>query len=239
MKHRKFFVLTFSVVSRVVMVSMFVLGFATAASAQPTEINTCQNITSSGSYILTDNLTASDTCLNLGGTILNVTIDLNGFTIDAPVAITTGDNMYYVAVRNGIAHGRLALYGVSRVENMIVVDYGNEGAGITTMGGIVTGNTVIGFSVGIVSSGLITGNTVNQNNSEPYGWGILAQPGSTVSNNVAVGNHVGFVVDCPSHVTGNTGYNNFEQDLLLRGQEFCKNKNNLQVANTFEKIDLD
>lgn len=249
MKHRKFSVSTLAVVSRMVMAAMLALGFASMASAKPTEITDCQPITSSGSYVLINNLTTDtypEPCISIGPPSLDdkidVTIDLNGFTISVHPAIGTGDHgPNSVVVRNGVAAGSLILHHVYQlqVKNMIVYgdSYTESTTGIKCSSKcIITGNTVYGFSTGIDATGLIIGNSVNANWAEPNGWGIRAGSGSTVSNNVTTTNKVGFVIDCPSHVTGNTGYGNSEQDILIRHQELCKGRNNIQVDNSFEKI---
>lgn len=224
---------------RIIVVMLTVTGFAADAFAEPTPISSCQVINTSGSYVLTDNLSAADTCLLITGVGVDVTLDLDGFTISAPLAIRASDvSPTSIVVRNGIALGGLSLENAAHVtvEKMIVQGENTSGVGIQAGGmtSLITGNHVRGFSVGIVSNGIISGNITVNNNAEPYGWGIVAQPRSSVINNVSNGNHVGIVVDCPTRVTGNVAIGNYEVDLGLRG--CTKDKDVVQLENTFGMI---
>ncbi len=71
--------------------------------------------------------------------------------------------------------------------------------------GIVRNNTLFAIpATGILASGIITGNYVNNS-----GTGIGAGVGSTVIGNTAVNNtEAGIAADCPSNVTDNTAVNN-------------------------------
>ena len=139
--------------SRRIIVGMLVAtGFAAEAFAEPTPISSCQDISTSGSYVLTNSLSTKDdtTCLLITGSGLDVTLDLDGFTISAPLAISAADNSpASVVVRNGIALGGLSLQHAvhATVENMIVQGDNTSGVGIE--GGaktsLITGNQVSGF----------------------------------------------------------------------------------------------
>ena len=246
MKRCEAFVWTFVVTPLMVIAFMLmVAGFAPKASAQ-TLINACGTIDTSGSYVLTKNLTAEDICLTIGGLSatgnIDVTLDLNGFTIDAPAAIHIPDSNppNSIVVRNGIALGSIDLLNAQyvRVEDMMVIGQNQPSTGINAggMNSLIANNQVKGFSIGIAATGIITGNIVTHNTTEPYGWGIVGFPESTVSNNVANRNNVGIVANYPCRVTGNTAVRNLETDIGLRF--WFADKDRIQQENTFGKINL-
>jgi len=86
----------------------------------------------------------------------------------------------------------------------------------------VRNNTLFAIpATGILASGIITGNYVNNS-----GTGIGAGVGSTVIGNTAVNNtEAGIAADCPSNVTDNTAVNNgVNLQLIFHG---CNNTNNV------------
>src|ERR1700730_17742903 len=127
---------------------------ALVAREGPTEIEKCHTISHPGSYKLVNNLTfkGNGTCLPITADF--VTIDLGGFTISGPVvpglnpggpatAITAGDNMRGITVRNGSISGF------------------TDGVNLPGKGSIVEGLRVFeGDAVGIAANGIVKGNTV-------------------------------------------------------------------------------
>ena len=208
----------------------------------PFEIEKCQTIDKPGSYKLVRNITFTlgppFVCLSITASF--VTVDLGGFSISAPGAISgTGieapAGTLSITVRNGSIAGFLSGVDLggegSIVEGLRVSGRFRSFLGIGAVG-IVKGNTVFDFSgvpgqgTGISASGVVTGNYVFSN-----GTGMSISVGSTVIGNTSVNNLSGFggiVVNCPSNVTDNTAVNNVNlgSNLVLQG-EGCTNTNNV------------
>src|SRR3990170_1310332 len=77
--------------------------YVTKATAQPTSLSACGNV-GTGSYVLTQNLSTTGDCLTLTGN--DITIDLNGFTIDGDDSgfdrgIVDGGARQNIVIRNG------------------------------------------------------------------------------------------------------------------------------------------
>lgn len=188
-----------------------VAGLTSATAwAAPTRINSCQTISSQGSYVLTRSLNATA----LVGDYLYitadfVTINLNGFIIAGPGflggvpsghGIATDLGVSNTTVRNGTVigfnYGVFLSSGGSRVEGMRVVD--------SAFGGISVAHGAY------VANNIVTG---SQSNSLP---GISFTQGSTVINNVSRGNTaMGIDGNCPSTVVGNTATDNGGSNLIL------------------------
>jgi hypothetical protein len=213
----------------------------------PRQIEKCQTISKPGSYKLVKNLTGptEGDCLVI--TADEITIDLAGFTISASgigatraiVAKPPSTPLLGLAVRNGSISGfnsgvvlrdsnfpsrcidnfpGLAIASI--VEGLRVVTRGAGGTGINA-DGIVRGNTVTGYPVGIDGQGTVTGNYAVMNDS---GVGIVACTGSTVIGNTVLLGELGISVFCPSNVTNNTVIAG--TPLLFQG-EGCSNTNNV------------
>ena len=191
---------------------------ALAFAAGPQSVNRCDTITSSGSYVLTRNVTATGDCFIIRAD--DVTFEFDGFTA---LGDGTGVGMVLegrgIVVRNGtlrkfgtgmviVTHGPVRdLREGAVIERMQVLDMFN--AGIAGGFGTVrdsfmagNGNTSIGLGGG---PSLITNNRVVGNSR----GGVSAGPGSTVSGNVISYNDVlpfsnGLSVQCPSLVVNNT-----------------------------------
>jgi hypothetical protein len=187
------------------------------AASGPIDVNSCGPITSSGSYVLTQNVSASGDCFKIRAD--DVTFNFDGFTATGD---GTGAAMVLegngIVVRNGtvrkfgvgisiVTHGPVRnLREGAVIERMQVLDMVNFGIG----GGFGTvrdsfmagnGNTSIALGGG---PSIITGNRVVGNAR----GGVSAGPGSTVSGNVISYNDVlpfsnGLSVQCPSLVTNN------------------------------------
>jgi hypothetical protein len=214
-----------------------------AQNTGPIKITQCQTINQPGSYKLADNLTftsTTGTCLSI--TASYVTIDLAGFSISGPAtsgpfqptptAIGAGENTTGIAVRNGSISGfgsGVELIGSGSIVERLRV-FNGVLSGIHAVG-IVKGNTVVGIAggpgqgVGILATGIVTDNYVNE--TRLFGIGI--GQGSTVIGNTSTNSFdpgIGISVDCPSNVTNNTAVNNRSANLILNGNG-CNNTNNV------------
>jgi hypothetical protein len=184
----------------------------TFAQDTRTPISTPMQITQSGSYVLTNNIAASNTALNI--TASDVTIDLNGFTIsqsgsqfaDGIVIVPNGTYPRNISIINGsikgfTRHGIFVVaYGSTtpvdlQVKNLRVLSNGSsgvrvEGFGYNIEGSVISGNGGLGiYSLG---SGLILNNVISHN-----GYGIVAYGNpAAYANNTIFGNTT-------SQVTGN------------------------------------
>jgi hypothetical protein len=133
----------------------------------------------------------------------------------------TGPQQRGIAVRNGSISGFTRGVELSNADGSIVeglrVFGGNTGADVNgiTANGIVKGNTVISYEVGIEATGTVTGNYAALNSDV----GLSIGPGSTVIGNTDTGSSgFGFFVICPSNLTDNTAVNNTRGNLFLSGE---------------------
>jgi hypothetical protein len=203
----------------------------------PIEIEKCQTISQPGSYKLVKNLTFTGIGECLLITADFVTIDLAGFTISGGANIAfgitgriSGRRLQGIAVRNGSLSGfnrgvELGNADGSIVEGLRVVG-GNTGADINgiTANGIVKGNTVMSYEVGIEATGTVTGNYAASNSDV----GLFIHTGSTVIGNTATdGSHFGLAVVCPANLTDNTAVNNTDGNLVVLSGNGCNNTNNV------------
>jgi hypothetical protein len=173
---------------------------ARGAGAAPTQIQICETISRSGSFVLQRDLShvSGGDCLVLDADF--ITIDLAGFGLigqGTGTGIRTTRDLLGIAVRNGTIHGferGISLSGRdSIVEEMRVVN--NSGGGISA-DGIVRNNTVQGNGgVAIQAGGVVTGNIAIDNLTGIFAVGLVS--GNYVANNV----HVGLVA--VGTVTGN------------------------------------
>jgi hypothetical protein len=207
---------------------------ADARGEGPIEITKCQVIDQPGSYVLANNLTGSPVeaaCLRITANF--VTIDLNGFLISGNTAINALERQG-IAVRNGVisSSGNGVVLASGVVEGLRLLGMGDN-RGIFVGSGIVKGNFVSQYLVGIDAGGTVTGNFVEHNR----GIGIFIVQGSTVIGNTALNNGGlnggGIVVNCPANVTDNTAVGNGSPvgfggfgNLRLDG-EGCNNTNNV------------
>jgi hypothetical protein len=217
---------------RVVVALAFVLLAASTKVAAQTAIAACGPIIASGSYKLSNNLTAAGDCLVVAtGATANVTIDLNGFTIlgnGTGSGIVGGNVFEGVTVRNGTVKNfdvGLNLYGntilIERVTLIRNVSYGLIAVeSVVFRDNLVVGNG-IGLSVG--EGSVLTDNTVGFNTSD----GMQAGEGSTIVNNSSRRNGgVGLAITCASNVIGNTATGNTLGNLVSSGLG-CNNFNNV------------
>jgi parallel beta-helix repeat protein len=197
-------------------------------------------ITTQGSYIINQNLTANWNGIKVQAN--NVTIDLNGYSISGNNS-SGGYGVYMngrsnVEIRNGTirnfgSHGIYEENETSgrshRVINVRVMN--NKGSGILLNGNnylvkdcTASNNNTHGIATGQNSN--ISGNTVYSNG----GYGIRAYPGSTVIGNTVRGNgDLGIFAGHGSTVNSNTAYDNGWDGI---GTDYgCTVKNNTTYFN--------
>lgn len=168
---------------------------AISATSTPGDANSIFRITQSGSYYLTGNVLGQAGKHGIEVAISNVTIDLNGFSLNTFAVgldgISTDDvDRTNVTVRNGKVTGwtgvGVRLMGTAHtVENVNVTVCGGHGIFVGTSCAIrgcqSNGNSVVGILAG--QSSIITDCTASNNNS--HGFSISE---STISNCSAIGN---------------------------------------------------
>jgi hypothetical protein len=199
-----------------------ILLFGPVAHAAPIPINACgQPINASGSYMLTQNVTASggSNCITINAEF--VTIDLAGFRIDCSSGALAGVSATFIppagarprgiTVRNGSITN--CQYGVfaseadgSIIEGLRVV--GSRLDGIVA-NGIIRNNVLIGNGAHGIS-GSPSGAVVIDNYATDNDVGIGTDPGSTVVHNTANANRAGIASGFQSTLIGNTAANNRE-----------------------------
>ena len=215
----------------VVMLALALGVYVTEATAQPTVLTVCGNV-GTGSYVLGNNISTTGTCLTLNGD--DITIDLNGFTIDGDdgagdVGITFGSfQRRNIVIRNGTIRDFDIGVGCgscvdSKVEwilafsNGIGIQVGNNS---NVSHNIANSNSDRGIVHDMDCT--ISYNIANNNNSGIASFNI----GSNIIYNTANGNvNVGINVFCPSNLVGNIAQNNGTN--LLQNGPGCKRYNNL------------
>ena len=209
--------------------------YVTGATAQTTMIDDCaDDPATSGLYVLTTNLVASETCLTVGAN--NVTIDLNGFTIAGDddlndIGISDGGTpRENIVIRNGTIRDCVQGINIENTDGCKV-----EGINAISGGaGIIVGNNCVVSHNSVInnwSGGILTGtdSTVSYNIANYNNAGILLNGTNVRSNiiyNTANGNfNWGINVACPSNLIGNTAQNNGTNLLEQIGK--CEKNNNL------------
>jgi parallel beta-helix repeat protein len=203
---------------RVALVVSFLAAAAIPIHAANNEINKCQTIDVSGSYVLNQNIEpntrAGGDCLTIN--VDFVTIDLAGYSIighNSGFGVAINSARRGVTIRGGtirnFSTGINLSLSVSRaitIENMHMID--NTFFGIASRAvSIIRNNVCTGNQQGILAGAraVVTGN----NSSDNSGIGITVGSGSTVIGNVTSfnGDH-GLQVDNQGTVQNNTAYNN-------------------------------
>jgi hypothetical protein len=207
MKPNNFFILT-------IMIAGILGAAAIEITAAPRAINSCQTITEPGSYQLSRNLRVEGDCLIVAAD--NVTIDLDGFTIEGD---GTGQGIgdadiprQNITVRNGTVRNfrigvslakpggehsvRSVIERIRAVENTF---FGIRSGRYSVVRDCIASDN--GTSGIFVSGGLIVGNVANRNSST----GILAL--------------------CPSNLVGNIASENGAFNIFTSG-EGCTTSNN-------------
>lgn len=199
-------------------------------------------ISVAGSYRLTSNLVVS--ALNTAAirtSVDDVTIDLNGFEVTGPVACLSegpgltcspassepgigGSATARMVVKNGtvtgFGAGGVEIPAGGRVEALIV--RGNGGIGIfmgascTVKDSVAFRNTVTGIDV---RNCIVSHNQTNQNRQV----GILAESGSTISNNTSWRNGSAGISCSDSSVTENAVFMNFGSGITANNSKVTGN----------------
>jgi hypothetical protein len=185
-----------------VLMFLALVGYATPAVAQPVPISRCMTITSSGSYVLTQNLSSRGHCLVIGAS--DVTLDLGGFVIswkcdDSPCLNlgsgiadreTSDAPQENVSIRNGTIRGfgiaginllntkYLTIEGVRLIRNGIGLRAGYK---VIVKDSIVARNERGGILLERLS--IVTGNLVTDNGSDGISTGGAVITGNTVGYN--------------------------------------------------------
>lgn len=194
------------------------------AWAAPTRVNSCQTITSTGSYILTRNINgsaAAGDCITIDAFF--VTLDLNGFTIGGPGFIGN------VPAGNGI---QINAQGAT-IRNGTITGWNNGiasgfGQGVTVEKVRAIDNAVTGIDVGY--GGIVKDSTAISNARN----GISFDEGSIILDNVSRNNGddtdafvaYGITGTCPATVVGNSITGSETAELHLTGAGICIEEHN-------------
>lgn len=208
----------------VVILALSLGAFATAATAkkEASSIKACVTITESGSYVLTENLTAVGVdCLIV--TVDDVTIDLAGFTITGNDTAGTGGVTDDGVVRDNIAVHNGTIRDFERGVDLQFTDgavveairaVSNTGIGIVVDDDSVVTRSVArdngGGGVQVDGRGMVTDNLVNNN----VGDGIVSIARSFIRGNISNANGGrGFDILCPSFIFDNLAIGNTVENL--------------------------
>jgi len=183
-------------------------------------------ITASGSYYLTENVKlTADSSTGITINTSNVTIDLNGFSLIGPAALSiTGDGIVCIsdaAANITISNGGLQFWSAdgcdlskaqsSKVTN--VVSYGNGGVGILVGTDGIVSNCAVQYNIrsGIKTSDFcVIDHCTSQFNANYSAYGIECGQSCIVSNCTAHANlsSGGIYVGFGGSIIGCTAYNN-------------------------------
>ena len=163
-------------------ITILVLLLAGGAGAV-TNINSCQNITAAGEYILTKDVSNSNAMICINITSSNVNFDGKGHTIDGiDAADSYGVNVHNISFFNGLTN--------VTVKNLMVTDWNYGIYYRNTQNGRITNNNARWNSNGIYIVGSINntliGNMANSNNG--YGIRLISGINYDSSNNTLNGN---------------------------------------------------
>jgi hypothetical protein len=236
----------------VISTSILILGAAVPLFAAPQQIFGCTTISTSGSYVLANNIAAAGNCIVVAADY--VTIDFDGFAMtgNGTGSAIKGDGIFRrgLTVRGGTIRNFVTGVAFSfdgahmKVEDMFVSSCSNGGIGINgfavvrnnTLTGngdginvgsrsLITGNnSSMNSGSGIVTSAgsTVTGNTVAQNGNN----GLVAGAGCVVSNNTAqINGNYGIAVSCPTTLIANAAFGNTTGDILAPGAGCNRSQN--------------
>ena len=204
--------------------------YVTEATAGVSPLSACGSV-GTGSYELTQNISTTGTCFTLTGD--DITIDLNGFTIDGDdsgndFGISDGGARQNIVIRNGTIRDFQVAIDLDQSDGCKVewILAFSNGIGIQ-----VGNNSNVSHNIansnsdrGIVHDMdcTISYNIANNNNSGIASFNI----GANIIYNTANGNvNVGINVFCPSNLVGDIAQNNGTN--LLQNGPGCKRYNNL------------
>ena len=220
----------------VTFVALALAAYAPEAAANPTGISSCQTITESGAYILTQSVAAIGPAACIVVAADFITLDLDGQVLTGD---GTGDGISDngvqrkgTVVRNGMITKFINGINLGESRNSTIEKVraiGNAGFGILFSGSsTITGNTASNNGEGmhaIGGSSIITGNIANNNGGD----GIVTAGSNTISGNTTNGNREnGIDITCPSNLFDNMARGNAGGNLhtiVLGGA--CQLSNNL------------
>lgn len=154
--------------------SILGLSSASAAAAEPTEIDECTDISGPGEYVLTDDLDVEGDCFGLSGS--DITLDGNGHTI-------SGDG-----TGTGIIGGSNPVVRNLNIENFEIGCYISGGEfGEMTLKNIVVSDTSIGI-IGPIQVTVTIRDSILKNNG--VGIGTTEAFGITITESILSGNNV-------------------------------------------------
>jgi len=163
-----------------------------SSPAQPSELTTCQDITRSGVYTESQNLTGGSGCLSIHNT-QNVVLDCQGGQLmtTSPGSAITISNARRVTIKNCVMPGNvypaLEILGSAQVQvincRITKVDVENSNHCL------ITGNSITGFYQQYKSSFMtIEGNTIQvPNNEGGVSGGVISSEGAY---NIVKNNHI-------------------------------------------------
>jgi len=207
MKPNKFIFLT-------IMIAGVLAAAAIEIAAAPRAINSCQTISEPGSYLLSRNIRAVGDCLIVA--VDNVTIDLDGFTIE-------GDG-----TGQGIGDGDVARQNIS-VRNGTVRNF-RIGVSLAKPGGEHSVRSVIERIRAVQNTffGIRSGmhSVVRDCVASDNGTSGIFVSGGLIVGNIAIGNSsTGILALCPSNLVGNIAAENGAFNIFTSG-EGCTTSNN-------------
>lgn len=136
-------------------------GYSSSFSTSQMGLTSCQNITSSGSYFLLNDVSATYTCFNVSAN--DVTIDCNGYSINFSTSVAWGAGVY------------------SNKDNTVVRDCS------MIRRGAVDGN---GILFDHATNGTIMNNTIYNPSTEYGGINLNYASGNTIENNTVLGSGI-------------------------------------------------
>ena len=184
----------------------------------PTNISNCTNITSSGHYVLNQNINSSSSCININAS--DVILDGQGYAV-------LGISLAY-KLTDFAGSGPPLTSGINAtnqtnvtVQNLNLTGWGYGAYLKNTNNSFLINNTAsVNIGIGIYlessSNNSLANNTANSNSNYVGIWLYLNSNNNTLFNNTAnsngVGNGVGIKVD------SNSNYNNFTKNTANNNQ---------------------
>lgn len=187
--------------------------------SRPTVLASCQTITSPGGYVLTTDIAASGSCMNV--TVGNVTLDCQGHAIHGT---RNGTRVPFAGIFTSL---------VGRADTTIRnchVDGFDYGMRISGLGYVIANNTAMNTTVafslgspGLLQQSNITGNTALTSGT---GFGFFPLRTSFVNNNRAFNNSDGFLL------RSDTAYNVIEGNDIHGNAQGIRSSGNRISSNT-------
>lgn len=173
-----------------------------AASASAIPLNTCQTISTPGSYTVTRDLFSTNTCLTINTS--NVHIDGNGYTISSDYPQRSGQ------MRSGITTAPFQAYTNISITNTTIRGFSHAGIKITAtqhahIDNVSIITTVLGIDMHATSDSSITRATIHD--SRPGGYAIrMTQARNNILNQIDITNNFlgGIMFGQTDNITSNS-----------------------------------